>query len=149
MDLGNRGAQARVRARQVVIGPQGSRWALVRMTAAERQRYVNWWVKHSGLTPRQLRQIATAIWTDRLLDEVTHGVRPLEVEAQFDDPATRECLGTGERQQYLRRWPAIGIDAGSPPEKFPNRGYCRWWRWRAATLTAAIDAHPETIPPPE
>jgi hypothetical protein len=78
-----------------VIGPQGSRLALVRMTAAERQRYVNWWVKHSALTPHQLRQIATGIWTDRLLDDVTQGVRPLEVEALFDAPTTREMLGTG------------------------------------------------------
>jgi hypothetical protein len=43
--------------------------AIVRMTAAERQRYVYWWVRHSGLTARQLRQIATGIWSDRLLDD--------------------------------------------------------------------------------
>lgn len=84
-ELGNGGAHARVharlRTRDVVTGPQGPR-SLIRMTAAERQRYVNWWVKHSGLTPRQLRQIATGIWTDRVLDDVTQGVRPLEADGR-------------------------------------------------------------------
>jgi hypothetical protein len=57
---------------------------LVRMTAVERQRYVDWWVRHSGLTPRQIRQIATAIWTDRLLDEATDEWHPGEPERRFE-----------------------------------------------------------------
>ncbi len=69
-------------------------------------------------------------------------------------PARRERLLTRRQAVFVKgNWggygPRLVFDAGSPPEKFPNRGYCRWWRWRAATLTAAIDAHPETIPPPE
>jgi len=73
-DLRNHGApsclHARSRGGDVVIGSQRSR--LIRMTPAERQRYVDWWTKQSGLSARQLRQIATAIWTDRLLDESVH-----------------------------------------------------------------------------
>ena len=65
---------------------------LVRMTAAERQRYVHWWVRHSGLTQRQLRQIATAIWTDRLLDEETPGLHSPGADAQFDTRTAREVF---------------------------------------------------------
>jgi len=31
---------------------------------AEREQYVRWWVERSGLSKRQLRTIATAIWAD-------------------------------------------------------------------------------------
>ena len=41
------------------------------MTARERARYVHWWVKHSGLTPHELRRIATGIWSDRDVDETS------------------------------------------------------------------------------
>jgi hypothetical protein len=75
-----------------VTRAQESRFALVRMTAAERQRYVLWWVRHSGLTQRQLRQIATAIWTDRLLDESKHGLHPREADAQFDRRTRQEVF---------------------------------------------------------
>jgi hypothetical protein len=30
----------------------------------ERERYVRWWIERSGLSERQLRTIATAIWAD-------------------------------------------------------------------------------------
>jgi hypothetical protein len=41
------------------------------MTARERELYVRWWVKQSGLTPVELRRIATAIWSDRVVDETS------------------------------------------------------------------------------
>jgi hypothetical protein len=90
-ELGHGGVRVRVCARLVVTGYL-ERSALVRMTAAERQRYIHWWVRHSGLTPRQLRQIATAIWTDRLLEEETHGLHPREREAQSDAPTARDVF---------------------------------------------------------
>ena len=40
----------------------------IRMTAVERERYVRWWLERSGLTARQLREIATGIWSDRVMD---------------------------------------------------------------------------------
>ncbi len=40
----------------------------IEMTVRERQRYVRWWLDHSGLTPRELRRVATGIWSDRLVD---------------------------------------------------------------------------------
>jgi hypothetical protein len=46
----------------------------VEMTALERRRYVHWWIHSSGLTKKELRQIATAVWTDRLLEPVAGGV---------------------------------------------------------------------------
>lgn len=53
-----------------VTGPQLSQPRLgVRMTVLERERYVRWWIERSGLTARQLRQIATGIWSDRVLEE--------------------------------------------------------------------------------
>jgi hypothetical protein len=39
------------------------------MTPVERQRYVRWWIQKSGLTRHELRQMATALWTDRLMDD--------------------------------------------------------------------------------
>jgi hypothetical protein len=38
--------------------------ALVRMTVAERERYVRWWIEESGLTPTELREVAGAVWVD-------------------------------------------------------------------------------------
>jgi len=93
-DLGHGGVRVRARARLVVAGHQ-ERSARVRMTAAERQRYVHWWVRHSGLTTRQLRQIATAIWTDRLLDESTHGLHRRDREAQFNPRTARDVFWPG------------------------------------------------------
>jgi hypothetical protein len=40
----------------------------IEMTLNERERYVRWWVERSGLTSHQLRQIATGIWSDRVLE---------------------------------------------------------------------------------
>ncbi len=45
-----------------------SRLQEARMTAAERERYVRWWLERSGLTARQVRAIATGIWSDRVID---------------------------------------------------------------------------------
>lgn len=36
--------------------------ALIRMSVAERERYVRWWIDESGLTLAQLRQLAGALW---------------------------------------------------------------------------------------
>ena len=44
--------------------------ALIKMSVAERERYVRWWIEESGLTPVQLRQVAGVIWAghDELFD---------------------------------------------------------------------------------
>jgi len=41
------------------------------MTASERRRYVHWWIHSSGLTKQELRRIATAMWSDRMLDDMS------------------------------------------------------------------------------
>jgi hypothetical protein len=40
----------------------------INMTTEERHCYVRWWIERSGLTPAQVREIATGIWSDRLVD---------------------------------------------------------------------------------
>ena len=40
----------------------------VNLTTDERHSYVRWWLDRSGLTPQQVREIATGIWSDRLVD---------------------------------------------------------------------------------
>jgi hypothetical protein len=37
---------------------------IVVMSALERERYVRWWKEDSGLSPRELRDIANAVWLD-------------------------------------------------------------------------------------
>lgn len=39
--------------------------ALIKMSVAERERYVRWWVEESGLTLVQLREVAGVIWAGR------------------------------------------------------------------------------------
>ena len=41
----------------------------IRMSTAERERYVRWWIDHSGLGSDELRAIATGVWADRVFDE--------------------------------------------------------------------------------
>jgi hypothetical protein len=48
----------------------------VELTAPERRRYVHWWIYSSGLTKKELRQIATAIWSDRVLEELGDNYPP-------------------------------------------------------------------------
>jgi hypothetical protein len=38
---------------------------IARMSIAERQRYVRWWMDESGLAPGELRRLALAVWGDR------------------------------------------------------------------------------------
>ena len=44
-----------------------SRLPDTRMTTVERERYVRWWLERSGLTAREVREIATGIWSDRVI----------------------------------------------------------------------------------
>ena len=44
----------------------------INMTVDERRSYVRWWIERSGLTPAQVREVASGIWLDRLVD-VTRG----------------------------------------------------------------------------
>jgi len=37
-----------------------------RLRFAHRERYARWWREQSGLSERELREIATGIWADRL-----------------------------------------------------------------------------------
>ena len=39
--------------------------ALIKMSVAERKRYVRWWIEESGLTLVQLREVAGVIWAGR------------------------------------------------------------------------------------
>jgi hypothetical protein len=39
---------------------------LIDMSIIEREHYVRWWIEESGLSPFQLRQVATELWSDRL-----------------------------------------------------------------------------------
>lgn len=43
--------------REVAAVPTG-------MSVVEREHYVRWWIEESGLTPFQLGQLSTAIWSD-------------------------------------------------------------------------------------
>jgi hypothetical protein len=36
--------------------------ALIKMTVAERERYVRWWIEESGLTLVELRDVAGSVW---------------------------------------------------------------------------------------
>jgi hypothetical protein len=38
----------------------------INMTIHERRSYVRWWIESSGLTPDQIREVATGIWSDRV-----------------------------------------------------------------------------------
>jgi hypothetical protein len=38
--------------------------SLIKMTVAERERYVRWWIEESGLTRVQLRDVAGAVWAE-------------------------------------------------------------------------------------
>lgn len=38
--------------------------ALIKMSVAERERYVRWWIEESGLTLVQLRDVAGAVWSE-------------------------------------------------------------------------------------
>ena len=70
------GVLALVRMGDKVTGAQPRGWETgARMTASERKRYVYWWLKQSGLTPRELRRIATGIWSDRVFDETSSSTR--------------------------------------------------------------------------
>ena len=44
------------------------------MTGEERRSYVRWWIERSGLTPAQVREVATGMWPDRLLDGASGSV---------------------------------------------------------------------------
>jgi hypothetical protein len=49
----------------------------INLTTDERRTYVRWWLERSGLTPEQVREVATGIWSDRLIDgtQTTAGLR--------------------------------------------------------------------------
>ena len=58
-------------------GPQSAPTKVrVELTALERRRYVHWWIYSSGLTKKELRQIATAMWSDRVLEELGDNYPP-------------------------------------------------------------------------
>ena len=58
-------------------GPQpGPTKVRVELTAIERRRYVHWWIYSSGLTKTELREIATAMWSDRLLEKLGDNYPP-------------------------------------------------------------------------
>jgi hypothetical protein len=38
--------------------------ALIKMTVAERERYVRWWIEESGLTLVELRDVAGSFWPE-------------------------------------------------------------------------------------
>jgi hypothetical protein len=51
--------------------------ALIRMSVAERERYVRWWIEKSGLTLGQLREIAGAVWSHQTSpDDPAPGAAP-------------------------------------------------------------------------
>jgi hypothetical protein len=43
----------------------------INLTTDERRSYARWWIERSGLTPAQIREVATGIWSDRLVDDLT------------------------------------------------------------------------------
>lgn len=43
----------------------------INMTTDERRSYVRWWIERSGLTPEQVREVASGIWSDDLVDDLT------------------------------------------------------------------------------
>ena len=51
--------------------------ALIRMTVAERERYVRWWIEESGLTLVQLREVAGAVWDENAWPDVPPWDRPV------------------------------------------------------------------------
>ena len=44
----------------------------INLTTDERRSYMRWWLERSGLTPDQVRELATGIWSDGVVDG-THG----------------------------------------------------------------------------
>jgi hypothetical protein len=50
--------------------------ALVRMSIAERERYVRWWIEESGLSLVQLRAMAGAVWAGQGPAEARREVKP-------------------------------------------------------------------------
>jgi hypothetical protein len=47
------------------VGDVKRREIIILMSPMERARYVRWWKEESGLTPHELRDIATTVWADR------------------------------------------------------------------------------------
>ena len=41
----------------------------INMTTDERRSYMRWWLERSGLTPDQVREVATGIWSDQRVED--------------------------------------------------------------------------------
>jgi hypothetical protein len=50
------------------------------LSLAEREQYVRWWREQSGLSERELSEIATGVWADRL-DTPSSGESAWDAEA--------------------------------------------------------------------
>ena len=84
----------------------------INMTTDERRSYVRWWIERSGLTPAQIREVATGIWADRLVD----GTRGSLVTAGDDRPtglrlSERDGLGGVRRSGRFVAAPCTASEA--------------------------------------
>ena len=59
----------------------------IHMTVDECRSYVRWWLERSGLTPAQVREVASGIWLDRLVDVTGES---LEGSAAANGPAASQ-----------------------------------------------------------
>jgi hypothetical protein len=59
--------------------------ALVQMSAAERERYVRWWIEESGLSLVQLRAMAGAMWAGHGLPDIRRDVTPRRKNGHVSD----------------------------------------------------------------
>ena len=64
----------------------------INMTVDERRSYVRWWLERSGLTPAQVREVASGIWLDKLVED-TRGL--LEGSAEANGAATKTAVLPG------------------------------------------------------
>jgi hypothetical protein len=51
------------------------RRAAIKLTPTEREFYVRWWIRRSGLTRSQIREIAAGIWSESETVDARYGSR--------------------------------------------------------------------------
>ena len=81
----------------------------ISMTVDERRSYVRWWLERSGLTPAQVREVASGIWLDRVVD-VTGG--------SLEGPAAPN--GAATSQQPTALLPGVSFRSTTPAADVPG-----------------------------
>jgi hypothetical protein len=66
--------------------------AIARMSIAEREDYVRWWMEESGLEPSELRRMAMAVWGESE-----------ETPEEWSEPGSRRRTSLPRRTAHGRR----------------------------------------------